>query len=117
MALPKKGLRKITINNFHYAWSATGNDGWISLSIAPLDNQGQLVTTSFGYHSAATGVFYTSDGSKTVHTEQQLIITPHIVRQVVEYALKQGWNPAKKGLQLNLHNVEDKLDLRLQNGT
>jgi hypothetical protein len=45
--------------------------------------------------------------------KQQLVITPHIVRQVVEYALKQGWNPSEKGPQLNLRDIEDKLDLRL----
>ena len=113
MTLPKKELRKITIDNFRYAWSATGNDGWISLSIAPLDDQGQLITTSFVYHSAVTGVSYASDGSKTTHMKQQLIVTPHIVRQVIEYALKQGWNPTEKGPQLNFRNIEDKLDLRL----
>jgi len=114
MALPKKGLRKITVGDFRYAWSATGNDGWISLSVAPLDNQGQLVTTAFGYHSAVTGISEGPNGNKITHTKQQLIITPHIVRQVIEYALKDGWNPAKPGPQLNLRNVEAKLDLRLK---
>jgi hypothetical protein len=117
MALPKKGLRKITVGNFRYAWSATGNDGWISLSVAPLDNHGQLVTASFDYHSAVTGISESPDGSKITHTKQQLILTPHIVRQVIEYALKEGWHPTKPGLQLNLRNVEDKLDLRLNRQT
>ncbi|MCP4180142.1 MAG: hypothetical protein GY756_20450 [bacterium] len=41
MTLPKKGLRKIIVDNFQYGWSATGNAGWISLSVSPLNNPGQ----------------------------------------------------------------------------
>ena len=115
MALPSKGLRKITVGKSRYAWSATGNDGWISLIIAPLSNPGQLVTTALGYHSKATSSTQTPDGRQIIHTKQQLIITPYIVRQVIECALQEGWNPKEKGPQLVLHNVEGKIDLRLIN--
>jgi hypothetical protein len=112
MSLPKKGLRKITVDNFCYAWSATGNDDFISLSVVPFDKEGQLLSTAFGYHAKAVGETYTSDGHKTIHTKQQLVITPYIVRQVIEYALQKGWNPQKKGPQLRLH-VEAAINLRL----
>jgi hypothetical protein len=115
MALPNKGLRKITIGKSRFAWSATGNDGWISLTIAPLNNLGQLVTTAFSYHSKATSITQTLDGRQIIHAKQQLIITPYIVRQVIEYALQEGWNPQEKGPQFVLHNMEGKIDLRLIN--
>jgi len=114
MALPKKGLRKITVGNFRYAWSATGNDDFISLSIVPFDNEGQLLSTAFGYHAKTVSVSHSADGRRTTSTIQQLIITPYIVRQVIEYALLKGWNPRKKGPQLNLP-VEEAIDLRLMN--
>ena len=114
MALPKKGLRKITVDNFRYAWSATGNDDFISVSVAPLDNVGQLLSTAFDYHSKATAPLIREDGLLIGFAyEQQLTITPYIIRQLIQHALSVGWNPTAKGPQFNLRSVEDLLDLRL----
>ncbi len=114
MTLPKKGLRKITVDGFHYAWSAKGNDGGISLTVAPLYNEGQILTTEFDYHSKVVDGGILEDGSKWRTSIQQLIVTPYIVRQVIEYALKNGWNPLEKGPQLNIYPIEDKIDLRIE---
>ena len=114
MALPKKGLRKITVDNFRYAWSATGNDGWISLSIAPLDNLGQLLTTAFGYHSKVVGELRRPTGEHIGYSvKQQLLVTPYIIRQIIQTALKKGWQPAVKGPPFSLPGVEKIIDLRL----
>ncbi|WP_310395023.1 hypothetical protein [Hymenobacter sp.] len=113
MALPKKGLRKITVDNFRYAWSATGNDGWISLSIAPLDNVGQLLTTVFDYHSKIVGELRTPTGKHLGYaTKQQLLITPFIIRQIIQIALKKAGNQPRSP-PFNLPGVENMIDLRL----
>jgi len=116
MALPKKGLRKITVNDCRYTWSVTGSDYAIYLSIVPLDNLSRLLRTSFGYHSKLIEELHDTDG-KTIgySTRQQLIVTPYIVRQVIQYALGEGWNPKENGPQLYLPNTEEMIDLRLTN--
>jgi hypothetical protein len=97
MALPKKGLRKITVDNVEYAWSATGNDGYVHLTVAPLDKEGQLLSTWFDYHPPVAGDYYSFEEPSLIQKEQHFIITPGIVRQVIDYALQKGWNPQVKG--------------------
>ena len=107
MALPKEGLQRITVDNLRYARSATGNDGYIRVTVAPSDNVGQLLSTTFGYHSKAIAPLIRSDGSLIGFAhEQQLIITPYIVRQVIRYALSMSWNPLKKALQFRIFTSE-----------
>mgnify|MGYP000152979684 FL=1 len=47
MAFPKKGLRKITVDDTKYAYSITGNDDYISLSIGLLEKNGEILKGSF----------------------------------------------------------------------
>jgi hypothetical protein len=64
MALPKKGLRNITVDDVKYAWSTTGGDGWISLSIIPGKQQNRLITATFDYHSKVTHEWISLNGDK-----------------------------------------------------
>lgn len=114
MALPKKGLRKITVDDFQYAWSATGNDWGIGLTIAPLKNGGQILITVFDYHHKLVQESETIDGIKVQSYEQQFIITPYIIRQVIQYALDNGWKPKEKGPQFNLGQMDHKIEIRLK---
>ncbi|MBC8111863.1 MAG: hypothetical protein H7Y04_12450 [Verrucomicrobia bacterium] len=113
MALPKKGLRKITVNNIRYGWSATGQDGGIGLSIIPLHHESQILIATFGYHSKEKA-YQMKDGSIAFSDKQQFIITPFIVRQVIEYGLNSGWNPEKGKSIINLGSMDDKIDLNLK---
>lgn len=113
MALPKKGLRKITVSDFKYAWSATGNDDFISLTIAPLWQAGQLLSTAFGYHSTVIEEIQMPDGTTIRHGQQRLRVTPFLVRQIIEYALRNGWQPEGKGQFYLPEAVERVIDLRL----
>lgn len=112
--IPKKGHRKITVENKRYVWNVTGNDGWLSLCIVPLKQQGNLLTASFGYHSVMVGTSTTQDGGPVLHMKQGLIITGYVVRQVILYALNAGWEPLVKGPLLNLGNMDDRINLRLE---
>lgn len=104
MALPKKELRKITVDNTRYAWSATGNDGYINLSVALLNKEGQILSTGFDYHLPVIGDYYSFEEPSLIQNEQHFIITPGIVQQVIEYALQKGWTPHVKGPHFHLAN-------------
>jgi hypothetical protein len=113
MAIPKKGLRKITVDGFIYKWSTTGNDGGINLSIIPFTVEGQILTAGFGYHSQEVGRTPLPAGGYAYHHQQTMIVTPGIVKQVIEYGLKVGWQPRQKDKPLNLGSLDAVITLNL----
>jgi len=114
MALPKKGLRKINVDNVIYVWNTTGNDGWISLSIIPMMQQNRLITATFDYHSKVTDEWISPNGYKGEALKQQIMITGYIVRQVISHAIKIGWDPMGDVAVLNLGAMDNKIDIRVE---
>lgn len=106
MALPRKKLRQITVNNKSYGWIASGNDGYINLYIQVLNmqNQVQILTATFNYHGTYSKI------NNQLKVGHQFVITPYAVKQVIEYALENGWTPAIKKPQMNLGKMDDKVD-------
>lgn len=113
MALPKKGLRKIVVDDIKYAWNTTGNDDFISLSIATIDHPNRILTAIFKYHSKVTREEIMPNGGKAWSLEQQISITGYIVRQVILYAIRSGWDPRGDVSLLQLGPMDDKVDLRI----
>lgn len=104
MAVSKKGSRKIVVNEHEFRWSATGNDGWISVVIWPSENDDCRIVGSIDYHHEWVEL---NEGHFA--SEGQLIVTNRIIRQViihygVEYLLEA------KG-QINLKAIEDIYDV------
>src|SRR4051794_24789872 len=97
MAISTKAARNIVVNGLRYRWRATGNDGWISLVISPQGLPGARIPCTFDYHQ--TGV---PGGGGRITLTRQLVITNRIVRRVVEYALRAGYDPREEATQLNL---------------
>ncbi len=92
MAVAKKGARNITVNEVHYRWRATGNDGWISLIVWPDALPGDKLLCSFDYDQ--TEVPHAVGGGATpIH---QLVVTNRLVRRVVLHALSTGYRPDVK---------------------
>ena len=114
MTLSKKGLRNITVNNLKYAWSTTGNDHGIGLSIIPITQQNCLITAFFNYHSKVMYDWVSPDGYKAQSLKQQIVITGYIVRQVILHAIKKGWDPMGSVAVLNLGAMDDKVDLKIE---
>ena len=50
MAVNKKGSRKIVVENHEFRWRATGNDGWITVVIWPVENDSSRVVGTTEYH-------------------------------------------------------------------
>jgi hypothetical protein len=88
-----KGSRRIVVNGVEYRWRATGNDGYITVGVWPANNVGAFLCGTLRYHETAG---------------DQIVVTNRIVRRVIEHAITQhGYDPAVKGKQLNLMNLED----------
>ncbi len=104
MALPRKGLRKITVEDQDYHWIASGNDGWIDLFVESRDKGGRLLSAKFEYHHA--------EGDKGL--QQQFVVTPGIVSQVILHGKSQGWNPEEKGKPFDLGQMDDKIELGIK---
>jgi len=114
MALPKKGLRNIVVDDVKYAWNTTGNDGWISLFIIPKKHPNRLIRATFDYHSKVISEEILPNGIKATGLQQQISITGYIVRQVILYAIGTGWDPTKDAGVLDLGRMDDKVDLRIE---
>lgn len=111
MAFNKKKKRKITVKDKEFYWSVTGNDGWISLIVmADVQGSSKLIC-SFSYHQIPVKI--ENHPLNAVFLTNQFVITPYTVRQVIEYAFSQNWNPFEKEKDLVLGNLDDKIDLRL----
>lgn len=104
MALPQKRLRRITVNGTRYGWVASMNSGWIDLVISPLDNKGQRLSAAFHF-------YYVQEEGKPL--EHVFHVTPSIVKQVIEYGLKNGWQPDKRGKELAAGYMDDRIDMGL----
>lgn len=106
MTLSKKKRRRIVVGDKTYFWLASGNDDAIYLCVTGEVKGCQKLLTGFDYdYSPAQypqyGEIYAS----------QFVVTPHVVKQVIEYALSQGWKPFEKGRDFALP-IKGKIDLR-----
>ena len=57
MALPKKGLRNIVVDDVKYAWKITGNDGWIDLYIFSIKQPNSIINACFSCHVLTSLLF------------------------------------------------------------
>jgi hypothetical protein len=117
VAFPKKGIRKITVGGTQYGYHVTGNDDWIGFSIGLLEENGEILTGSFSYHSNSITNFQKDGKVKSWSGYQRVKITPDTIRQVIIYALQNGWDPGKNKGQKELGNMDDKIDLNLKEAT
>ncbi len=78
MAVSKKGSRKIVVENHEFRWRATGNDGWVTVVIWPIENDdSRVVGTTEYHHDWVEG----DDGSYS--SKSQAIVTNRIIREVI----------------------------------
>lgn len=107
MAIPKKGSRKIVVNDVEYRWRVRRKtDYWNLLSGDGLNfaveksENGNCVL-----HVKLDGFGHFGSWANNLQT---LVITPALVAQAIEIALEKGWQPEKEGkpFELNLNSEE-----------
>lgn len=107
MARSSKGARNITVGDVHYRWRATGNDGWISVTVWPAEFPHPGIHGMLSYDETKTP---SADG--VVDPSAQLVVTNRIVRRIIEYAAaERGFDPAQKAKALDLGSLDGKVDL------
>ena len=112
MARSTKAARRITVDSVEYRWRATGNDGYITITVWPSTAIGPAILGNFGYHET-----YVSSGEangypcwKSLH--DQVVITNRIVRRVIDYArTNRGYDPHVCGKVLKLGGMDKEVDL------
>jgi len=98
-----KGSRRIEVEGIEYRWSANGNDGYISIVIAPTNGIGPRLVGNLRYHEtwlpASAG--WRSAGD-------QIVVTPKLIRRIIEHAVAaRGYDPLVRGKEINLMCLDD----------
>ncbi len=107
MAKASKGARHIVVDEVEYRWRATGNDGWIDLTIWPAHDVGAAIHCMFDYQHTLV-----DRGNGRTSDEHQLVITNRIVRRVIELArAEHAYDPRKKTKELDLKQLDALIDI------
>jgi hypothetical protein len=97
-----KGSRKITVLNCEYCWRATGNDGYIIVSIWPSNDIGSRIIDTVKYDETWID---NGDGSCS-SAGDQIVITNRIVRRMIEFAItNHDYDPNVKARELKLNGL------------
>ncbi len=92
MALPKKKSRIINIDGIQYRWLVGPNDGY-NVFVAEKENfKGQKIEVYFDTDINSYWVEFPN-----VEGLNLKILKPKDAESIIKQALKDGWNPEKKG--------------------
>lgn len=98
-----KGSRRIVVNDVEYRWRATGDDGYISISISPTNNIGPCIRGNLRYHET----WIDRGNGMRQSAGDQIVITNRIIRRIIEHAItNHAYNPNAKGAELNLKPLD-----------
>ena len=114
MTLPKKGFRKITVNDIMYQYKVTGEDYGINVLIGLPNINGQVLIVDFTYNYKWITNFYEEDVRVSWSLEQKTIITPKIIRYTIFFALKNGWKPKEHLKPLFFRDIENDIELEIK---
>lgn len=121
MALPKKGLRKIIVNDVEYVWMVRKLKGdELNLTIALANNQKRMIQFFDSVKEHYTVIEEKPDGSKWLNSSRQLnSISSKLVREIILAALKNGWEKAEDGvfpINKYIFDVKDSFDTLFEVG-
>ena len=104
----KTSHRRIVVREVEYRWTASGDDGYINLTVKPSNRIGPVIETTFSY-----GETWVPRGEGVWNSAgDQIVITNRIVKRVIEHAIDDlEYNPIEKGKLLRIHCVEDAIDM------
>ena len=108
MAHSKKYARNITVAGTQYHWRASGNDGYISITIWPKVRNGPSISCNLSYHESWKQV-----GSNCLTSNgDQIVVTNRLIARILTFAIaSHGYDPCKTPVALNLRCVDSDIDL------
>lgn len=109
MAIGKKGKRKITVGNDVFYWIYDFQKDILRLTVMTEEKSHSRLICDFEYKNF--WLYY-----KEIVQGQDIKIpswnlSPKIVRQVIDYAILNGWNPLEKGKDFIIRDIESKIDI------
>ena len=117
MSFNTKNKRKITVgeNVFYWTFKIQFPEDILRLTVMTEDKTRSRLICKFKYKDFW---LYFSDGLKeNERYNDELLkitrgnITPWLVRQVIDNAIKKGWKPFEKGKDFVIKETEDKIDI------
>lgn len=108
MGLPRKGTRRITVNDINYRWHVSCDGSYLWLIVAREEDTGQRLMASFkcfqSYQRDPDGYWR--------FIAQNRIINPSLVRSVILLGLEEGWKTTKPDTGiLNLFYTDKKFPI------
>jgi hypothetical protein len=101
-----KGSHRIAVGEVEYRWRATGNDGYICISIWPTSNIGPYLGGNLRYHEG-----WIDDDGSWGSGGNQLVVTNRIIRRIIEYAISEyNYDPTVKGKELHLNALDEAIE-------
>lgn len=103
MTIPKKGLRKIKVDNIDYYWKFTSNyqNKKLEVIIGKIVNPNKRIILSAKYVD-----LWLVDNLEEFMKNEIQIVTPDLIRKTIIFANENGWELDKKNkvFKVNLEN-------------
>lgn len=115
MAFSKKGKRKITIGKDVFYWIHKFQDEALRLIIMTEEKTNSRLICDFSYKNLNI-YFWELIKEDDFYKDKGLwitegVLTPWVVRQVIDYGLENGWKPFEKGKDFLVKDIEANLDI------
>ncbi|MBK9489949.1 MAG: hypothetical protein IPO07_15125 [Haliscomenobacter sp.] len=88
MAFPKRGTRKITVEGIVYSYFVSQHEPYVTVYVQKVEGKCALL---IGYFDLQT-------------------ITPHIIRQVIEMGIADGWQESDVSGEFRMGYLDDRID-------
>lgn len=115
MAISKKGKRKITVGEDTFYWVYKFLDDDIRLTVMTNEKSHSNLICDFSYIELNKYFRKLVEGDDKYNDLFLIIsagvLTPYVVRQVIDYGLEKGWSPHKKENDFLVKNIEHQLDI------
>lgn len=109
MAFNKKNKRKITVNENVFYWFYKFEKDILRLTVMTDEKTHSRLICDFDYKNFWLYFKDIVEGKDIKIPSWNL--SPKIVRQIIDYAILNGWKPFEKGKDFVIQDIENKIDL------
>lgn len=117
MAFSKKNKRKITVGENAFYWFYDFQKDILRLTVMSGEKTYSRLVCDFKYKNLWLYFSELVKGEELYDNKILIIsagvLTPWVVRQVIDYGLKNGWQPFTKGPAFIINDIEASLDINL----